>query len=253
MISIGFSDSDRFDRMKRIEWTDIDRIHGTRCMVVGAGALGNEVIKNLVLAGFRDITLVDMDDIVLSNLSRCLFFRESDIKSGYKAEIVAERGTELDPLCKIRSIVSRIQDVEIGDYDVILGCFDNIEARMHVNAHAYYSKNPYIDGATDGMRGRLQVIMPGGPCFECTLNRTHAKVAEMRFTCTGNGTAFVPKTASDITTTSVIAAMQVREAVKIASGAEDMCVKGVTYYFGESGEVINCELKISEECHNHGE
>ena len=251
MISIGFADSDRFDRMKRIEWMDVEKIHKARCLIVGAGALGNEVIKNLVLAGFRNMTLVDMDDIVLSNLSRCLFFRESDIKSGYKAEIVAERGMELDPACRIKPIVSRIQDVEIRDYDIILGCLDNIEARMHVNAHAYYHKIPYIDGATDGTIGKLQVIIPPGPCFECNLNRTHVKIAEKRFTCTGNGTVFVPKTASDITTTSIIAAMQVREAMKIASGAEDMCVKGITYYFGDSGETMNCELRISEECHNH--
>ena len=48
MISIGFADSDRFDRMKRIEWMDVEKIHKARCLIVGAGALGNEVIKNLL-------------------------------------------------------------------------------------------------------------------------------------------------------------------------------------------------------------
>ena len=73
MIHVGFEDDDRYDRMRRFEWMDIDRIQSARCMVVGAGALGNEVIKDMVLAGFKRITVVDMDDIVPSNLSRCLW------------------------------------------------------------------------------------------------------------------------------------------------------------------------------------
>jgi len=71
-------DRDRFDRMRRIDCLDIDNLHRSRCLVVGAGALGNEVVKCMLLAGFGDITIVDMDEVVISNLSRCVFFREGD-------------------------------------------------------------------------------------------------------------------------------------------------------------------------------
>ena len=253
MITTDFVDRDRFDRMRRIEWVDVDSIRQKRCLVVGAGALGNEVVKDMVLAGFRRMTVVDMDYIVTSNLSRCLFFRDSDVRKVKKADVVAERALELDPDVEITSVVSDIRDVEDWDYDIVLGCLDNISARMHVNAHAYYHGIPYIDGATDGMNGRVMTVLPGGPCLQCTMNRTHVEQMERRFTCTGNGTAFVPKTASDITTTAVIAAMQVREAMKVASGKEELCVRGVTYYNGTEGTMETLDVSIDPECMNHEE
>ena len=253
MITTDFVDRDRFDRMRRIEWVDVDSIHQKRCLVVGAGALGTEVVKDMVLAGFRRMTVVDMDYIVTSNLSRCLFFRDSDVRKVKKADVVAERALELDPDVEITSVVSDIRDVEDWDYDIVLGCLDNISARMHVNAHAYYHGIPYIDGATDGMNGRVMTVLPGGPCLQCTMNRTHVEQMERRFTWTGNGTAFVPKTASDITTTAVIAAMQVREAMKVASGKEELCVRGVTYYNGTEGTMETLDVSIDPECMNHEE
>ena len=135
-ISVGSADQDRHDRQRRIDWMDMDGIQKSRILVAGAGALGNEVVKNLVLAGFRRIDVIDMDDIVVSNLSRCLFFRDSDVKSGMKSEIVARRASELDPDVEIRPIVGKVQDLEDWDYDMILGCLDKILARMHLNASA---------------------------------------------------------------------------------------------------------------------
>lgn len=244
-------DSDRYDRMRRISWVDMDSIAGTRCLVVGAGALGNEVVKNLVMAGFRDITVVDMDYIILSNLSRCIFFRDSDIRSVSKAQILAERASELDPDCRMRAEVGYIQDYREKDYDIAFGCLDNISARLHVNAHSYHDGKPYIDGATEGLRGKVQVVLPGGPCLECLMNRTHAQIMEQRYTCSGN-LAYVPKVPSEITTTSVIGAIQVREAMKIASGREDICIRNVCYYDGITGETEILEIQTREDCPNHG-
>ena len=179
--------------------------------------------------------------------------KKRKVRKVKKADIVAERASELDPDVDITPAVSDIRNIEDWDYDIVLGCLDNISARMHVNAHAYYHGIPYIDGATDGMNGRVMAILPGGPCLQCTMNRTHVEQMERRFTCTGNGTAFVPKTASDITTTAVIAAMQVREAMKVASGKEELCVRGVTYYNGTEGTMETLDVSIDPECMNHEE
>lgn len=251
MIASGFPDGDRFDRMRRVDWIDMDSIREARCLVVGAGALGNEVVKDMVLAGFRDITVVDMDDIVVSNLSRCLFFRESDVRKVMKADVIAERASELDPEASITPLVMKVQDLDDWNFDVIAGCLDNISARMHVNSHAYYHDIPYVDGATDGFYGKIQVVLPGGPCLQCAMNRSHVRETEKRFTCTGSGSAYVPKTASDITTTSVIAGMQVREVMKIVSGRTDMCTEHVSYYDGNKGEMCTLKVSVDRECHNH--
>jgi molybdopterin/thiamine biosynthesis adenylyltransferase len=253
MIAAREYDKDRFDRSKRIEWLDLDAIEKSRCLVVGAGALGNEVVKCMVLSGFRDITIADMDDIVISNLNRCVFFRSSDVKNGMKSDILAERASQLDPDVNITSKNMRIQEMkDWGAFDMVIGCTDNISARLHVNAHSCYHNIPYVDGGTDGMVGKVQVVLPGGPCLQCSMNESHYKVIETRFSCTGKSTAFyVPKMAAEITTTSIVAAMQVREAMKIISGREDMCVKNIAYYNGISGEIFTLEVKKNDSCENH--
>ncbi|MDR2865815.1 MAG: ThiF family adenylyltransferase [Methanomassiliicoccaceae archaeon] len=255
MIRAKEYDMDRFDRSKRIDWVNIDKIGRARCLVVGAGALGNEAVKCLVLSGFRDITIADNDSVVTSNLNRCVFFRGSDVKEGMKSDILAMRASELDHEVTITPRRTLAQD--IGDWDefsMILGCVDNISARLHVNAHACYHRIPYVDGGTDGMYGKVQVVLPDGPCLQCSMNRSHYGIAETRFSCTGNGSVFyVPKMAAEITTTSAIAAMQIREAVKIASGREDICIRNAAFYDGMSGETIVLEIKKDDRCANHEE
>ena len=243
-------DHDRFDRMRRIDWLDMEKIQTSRCLVVGAGALGNEVIKCMLLAGFADITIVDMDEVVISNLSRCVFFRETD-GGRKKANVVAERAAGLYPGSKITPIASSIQDLEDWDFDIVFGCLDNISARLHVNSHARYHRIPYIDGATDGLRGKVQVVLEAGACLECGMNSSHMRIIDERFSCTGEGSVFVPKFAAEITTTSIIAATQVREAMKLLSGRKESCIRNVMYYDGLSGAMTDLEIPEDSSCPNH--
>jgi molybdopterin/thiamine biosynthesis adenylyltransferase len=236
--------------MKRIDWLDIESLQGARCLVVGAGALGNEVIKCMLLAGFGNICVADMDDIAISNVSRCVFFREED-SGKKKAPTVAERAHDLYPEADIVPVVSRIQESEDWDFDIVFGCVDNISARLHVNSHARYHGIPYIDGATDGFRGKVQSVMDDGPCLECGMNGSHMKLIDKRFSCTGNGAVFLPKLASEITTTSIVAAIQVREAMKILSGRRDLCIRNVIYYDGILGTMESLEISEDRDCPNH--
>ena len=248
----GYYDEDRFDRSKRIDVIDMGRIQNAKVLVVGAGALGNEVMKCLVLSGFRYITVVDMDDVATSNLNRCVFFRESDVRNGMKTNIVAKRASELDSNVKIIPKAIRIQDLKEWDFDIVLGGLDNISARLHTNAHCIYHGIPYVDGATDGLRGKVQVVLRNGTCLQCVMNRTHSKIVDQRFSCTDEQHVFVPRMAAEITTTSVIAAIQVREAVKIISGKEEMCIINVFYYDGMTGETQILRAEPDPECPNHG-
>src|SRR6266436_7347653 len=68
----------RFARFEAIQWWKQSLLREARVLVVGAGALGNEVVKNLALLGVGNVIIVDMDSIELSNLSRSVLFRESD-------------------------------------------------------------------------------------------------------------------------------------------------------------------------------
>jgi molybdopterin/thiamine biosynthesis adenylyltransferase len=249
-MKVGEYDTDRYDRMRRIRWLNINALKEARCLVVGAGALGNEAVKCMALAGFGNITVTDMDDVAVSNLSRCVFFADSD-RGGNKSEILSKRASELNPEITITPVKGKIQDSEDWDYDVIIGCLDNISARLHVNSRAKYHRIPYVDGATDGFRGKVQVILPDGPCMECAVNGSHMGIMDKRFSCTGNSVMYVPKTASEITTTSIIAATQVREAMKILSGRSNLCLRSIMYYDGESGESDIYELSVDPGCPNH--
>ena len=87
---------DRLGTFSFISWWEREKVENARVMVVGAGALGNEVIKNLTLMGIGHIFIVDFDTIELANLSRSVLFRESD-SGRKKAEVAAARAKELNP------------------------------------------------------------------------------------------------------------------------------------------------------------
>jgi len=256
-IGIGDLDKDRLERSKRISWLDVDEIEKAKCVVVGAGALGNEVVKDLVLSGFKDIFLIDMDHVVRSNLNRCILFREEDAdRKVLKAEVVAERAKEIAPEARFKLHTRRVEELEWKDfqgYDLIFGCLDNVSARLHVNSHAYYAGVPYIDGGTDGFSGKVQVVIPPTtPCVQCSMNKSHFAVLQKRYSCTGADVVFYErKIAAEITTTSIIAATQVREGLKIISGKQKKCLKGIMFYNGVLGTTDTYELSMDPDCPNH--
>ena len=250
-------DADRWERSRRIDWLDMGKVASARVLVVGAGALGNEVVKDLVLSGVRRLDVVDMDRVVRSNLNRCVFFREEDASRGaLKADVVASRAMELDPGADVRPMAGRVEELPEDAwraYDIVMGCLDNIAARLHVNSQSYYHGIPYVDGGTRGTTGKVQVVLPPStPCLQCGMNRTHYRTLELRHSCTGSDvTFFQPKIAAEITTTAIIAAVQVREAAKILSGREDRCISHVAHYDGLAGRWDELELSFDPSCPNH--
>ena len=252
-------EKDRLERSRRVGWLDIEAVRSAKALVVGAGALGNEVVKDLVLSGIGEITLIDMDHVARTNLNRCLFFRDGDAeRRASKVEALASRAQELDPGVRIRTFMERIEELEEAEYHrhgLAFGCLDNVAARLHLNSHAYHHGLPLIDGGTLGTLGKVQVVLPPStPCLQCAMNRTHFKVLERRFSCTGGDTNFYePKLAAEITTTSVIGAIQVREGLKLLSGQGDRCLNHVLYYNGLSNDIQEVEVEKDPECPLHQE
>ncbi|HKM09726.1 MAG TPA: hypothetical protein VJX93_04490 [Candidatus Methanomethylophilaceae archaeon] len=85
------------------------------------------------------------------------------------------------------------------------------------------------------------------------MNSSHARNADLRFSCTDGSHIFVPHLAAEITTTSMVAAMQVREAEKIISGRTDLCSGNITFYDGIKGTMDTISLEVDGECPNHTE
>ena len=95
------------------------------------------------------------------------------------------------------------------------------------------------------MVGKVQVVLPPRtPCVQCAMNKTHMAEVTRRYSCTGAGMTFVEApVAAEVTTTAVIAAVQAREALKIASGRESAVIDNLWYYDGLRGtaEVLRVE------------
>ena len=139
-----------FDRQERIEWWSQEKIGQAKIMVVGAGAIGNETLKNLALLGVRNIFIVDFDTISKSNLSRTVLFRRSDVDKK-KSQIAAER---IRDLCLADNpnidwfhgdLVWELGTGVYRDMNLVLGCLDNVETRLAINKQCRLAQTPLID------------------------------------------------------------------------------------------------------------
>lgn len=257
-ISIKSSDlkEGRFSRFGLIEWWDQKKLLNAKILVVGAGALGNEILKNLALLGVGNILIVDMDIIEESNLSRSILFRKSDIGRS-KALVAAERTRGIYPDCKIYVVTGNIMyDVGLGVFgwaDVIIGALDNREARLWINRAAWKMNRPWVDGAIESINGVARVFLPGiPPCYECTLGETDWKILEKRMSCNllTHEEMQLGKIPTTPTTSSIIAGIQVQEVLKILHGLPILAGKGFIFEgMNHTSYIIN--YTAQSECYSH--
>jgi molybdopterin/thiamine biosynthesis adenylyltransferase len=226
---------DRFARFELIGWWDQARLASAKALVIGAGALGNEIVKNLALLGVGHVFLADRDTIELSNLSRSVLFREGDIGRS-KAEVAALRAREIYPKLRIQPWTGNIvHDLGLGVYrwaDVILGGLDNREARVAINGAVAKVGKPWIDGAIERLDGVARVFDPAvGPCYECTMSEVDWKMLEARRSCAllTRDEMEQGKVPTTPTTSSVIAGIQVQEALKMLHGQEALSGEGFVF------------------------
>lgn len=259
-----------FDRQERIYWWDQRKLFNARILVVGAGALGNEVLKNLALLGVGNILVIDFDTIEDSNLSRSVLFRSADAQEGAsKARIAAARTKQLNP--NPNAVVKALhQDVvwELGmgifrRVDVVLGCLDNIEARIALNRNCWKTGTVWIDGGMWELSGSVTVFDSSmdKACYECGMTEDHYRAAKARYSCS-NATVrkrirqgFEPTTQ---TTSAIVAAIQTQETVKYLHGlptfgGKKLVFNGAPHFYTdtERSPVSMVDLTCNPECLTH--
>lgn len=246
----------RFSRFELIAWWNQERLARARVLVVGAGALGNEIIKNLCLVGVGNLLVADMDSIENSNLSRSVLYREVD-DGRPKAEVACERARDIYPGIKAQAFYGNIvHDLGLGVYlwaDAILGGLDNREARVAINSGAAFARKHWIDGAIEVLDGVARVFHPEeGACYECTMSDIDWKILESRRSCAlltreKMMAGHVPTTP---TTSSIVAAIQVQEAIKLLHGMPVIAGRGV-HYAGVPCEFTEVIYPRKPECYGH--
>ena len=175
-------DQDRYSRLRLISWWRQERLREARVLVVGAGALGNEVVKNLALLGLGTTYLIDLDVVEPSNLSRSVLFRDRRRRPAQGGGR-RRRARELNPEIAIIPIHGDvITDLGLGlfaDVDLVIGCLDNREARLWVNRQCWKTGTPWIDAGIQEIQGVVKVFVPpDSACYECAMTRARLSALE---------------------------------------------------------------------------
>jgi molybdopterin/thiamine biosynthesis adenylyltransferase len=218
----------RYRRHDMIDWFSQEQVAAARIAVIGAGAVGNEVVKNLALLGVGEIDVFDFDVVELHNLTRSVLLREADAGRN-KAEAVAARARELDPHVTVRGIAGDFWDTlslgRLARYDGAIAAVDNLEARLRLNQMCLITGVDLVNAGLDSRWVTVESFpfgsAAGSACYECTLPDTaYARVAE-RYSCGGlrRRAQLERRIPTTVVTASVAGALAVSTALRLGGGA----------------------------------
>jgi molybdopterin/thiamine biosynthesis adenylyltransferase/DNA-binding transcriptional regulator YhcF (GntR family) len=248
--------TDRQGTFDFISWWERDKVREAKVLVVGAGALGNEVIKNLALMGVGHLFIVDFDTIEAANLSRSVLFHESDNQRS-KAEVAAARAKAINPQIHVQYLNADVTTgLGLGVFrrmDAVVGCLDNREARLAINRFCYWVNKPWVDGAIQELLGLMRVFVPGkGACYECTLTEQALRDLSLRYSCPllARQNILLGKVPTTPTIASIIGGMQSQEALKLIHGLPVEPGK-VVHFNGMVNEMHTSAYVPREDCESH--
>jgi len=249
-------DRDRYARFRLISWWDQARIARSKVLVVGAGALGNEVLKNLALLGIGHIVLIDYDEIEHSNLTRSMLYRSGDAGRP-KAEVAAMRARELNPDIEVTWINGDVmKDVGLGwfqDVDLVLGCLDNREARLWVNRQCWKVGIPWVDAAIQELMGVVKIFVPpDSACYECAMTEQDYRLINLKYSCPllRREDLIEGKTPTTPTIAAIAAGLQTQEALKLIHGKPVQAGCALVFN-GIVNNLYVTQLPRKEDCLSH--
>jgi len=191
-----------------------ERIAAGHALVIGAGGLGSPVALYLGTAGVGRLTLVDHDQVDLTNLQRQIAHNLARVGTP-KAESARAAIKAINPEVLVRPLVQRadaqLLDELVGGADVVVDCCDNFATRHAVNKACVAHRKPLVSGAAIRFDGQLSVFDLRGdrsPCYACVFPPTQ-DLEETRCATMG---VFAPLV-------GIIGAMQAAEALKILAQA----------------------------------
>lgn len=262
-------------------------IKNLRLLVVGVGAAGNEVVKNLMLMGFRNITIVDFDYIEDSNLSRTVLFRTEDIGKS-KAVVAAQRLKEM-ALAENPRIVglhgNLMTDFGKGylfmEHDIVISCVDTQRCRAFISDWCVRTNTPFFEIGFEAHTVNVTFFAPEDGYEQVTDGTVIDKLPssdgffpkplgkftvclreeigqgdfdDNRNSCSGFKMADIDL--AKIPTIQSAAAMSgaivCTELIKYLSGGDTMRNK-ILYYYGLTHKTLCCSYQPNEECSIHQE
>ncbi|KAG5475925.1 hypothetical protein CUR178_03639 [Leishmania enriettii] len=208
-------DVERFGRQMLVEEigaAHMGKIRNTHVMCVGAGGLGSTILLYLAAAGVGRLTIVDYDDVELSNLHRQVVHTTAAIGRP-KALSAKESCLHLFPAARVDAVVEALSPDNaerlIATCDIVVDGTDNVAARYLINDAAMRCSKPLVSGSAMGWDGQLSVYgHQGGPCYRCLFPQPPPP--EMVGSCNESGVMGpVP---------GMIGCLQALEVLKVATG-----------------------------------
>jgi molybdopterin-synthase adenylyltransferase len=181
---------DRYLRHSLIDWFDQDLIKKASVLVVGAGAVGNEVLKNLALLGIGKIHIIDFDRIEIHNLTRSVLFKEADVGK-FKAQVAAEAITHINSDIKVEyttlNFWGYMSISKIKNYDAVFCCVDNYEARLKLNRLCLLASVDFFNSGIDSRFVSVEKYpfrsQPQTSCYECGFPESAYTHIRERYSC----------------------------------------------------------------------
>jgi molybdopterin/thiamine biosynthesis adenylyltransferase len=213
------------------------KLRQAHVLVAGVGGLGSPVAMYLACAGVGKLTLVDWDDVELSNLNRQILHGEADI--GEKKVVSAvPKLKQLNSTVEIAphaiQITAKNLPGLLQGVNVVIDCLDTMETRFILNEGCIRQGIPLIHGGIYGMMGEITTIIPGQtPCFECIFPR--GVEGKSPFPVFG----FTP---------ALIASLQVMEATKLLAGFGELLAGKMLYVRGEEMVFMTVDLQKNKAC-----
>lgn len=149
-----------------------DKLAATKYFIVGAGAIGCELLKNFAMMGVAGkpggmLYVTDMDSIEKSNLNRQFLFRPWDV-SKMKSDVAADAVKRMNPNIHVMAHQNRVggdteniyNDEFFEKLDGVANALDNVDARMYMDRRCVFYCKPLLESGTQGTKGNVQVVIP---------------------------------------------------------------------------------------------
>ena len=254
--SLGIDDEDRYAGFRLISWWDQQSLADAKVVVAGAGALGNEVLKNLALLGVGHVFVVDSGLIEASNLGRSPLFRRRHCGRS-KAEVAAIQMRDMNPDVEVIACAGDvIGDVGLGVFhaaDLVIACLDNREARLWVNRHCWKTKTPWIDGGIQEISGVVKVFVPPeSACYECAMTEVDYRLINLRYSCPllRERDLQLGKVPTTPTIAAIVGGWQTQEALKLIHNMPVITGQAMVYN-GEANRFYKTRFERREGCLSH--
>lgn len=235
----------RFSRQIMLPEVDVagqDKICAGHVAVIGLGGLGSPVAMYLASAGVGRLTLIDDDQVEISNLQRQIIHTEAFLNTP-KVDSAAAMIRQLNQNTDVETLSRRLPQAELDSLaekvDVILDATDNFSTRYAINSACLRSRTPLVSGAAIRMEGQISVFdsrQPNSPCYQCL----YQDGSDEALNCAENG-VLAPMV-------GIIGTMQALEALKLLAGFGEPLVGRVLYIDGKRMEIRSLKLNRDPNC-----